>query len=87
VLPEFLFTEPMGGVFFDRECRAAGKNGERISLKGAVIDRERFEGMKEEYYQLRGWDPATGLQKEDTLKSLGLPDVVDDLKKGGLALQ
>jgi aldehyde:ferredoxin oxidoreductase len=87
ILPDFLFSEPMNGVFFDRECRAAGKNGERISLKGSVIDRVRFEEMKAEYYQLRGWDPATGLQKADTLKSLGLPEVAEELKVNGLALE
>lgn len=84
-LPDFLFTEPMNGVFFDRECRAAGKNGERISLKGTVIDRARFEVMKEEYYRLRGWDPITGLQKTVTLNNLGLPDVAEALKVNGLA--
>jgi hypothetical protein len=37
--------------------------------------------MKDEYYTLRGWDPATGIQKESTLSKLGLGDVAKELKK------
>jgi aldehyde:ferredoxin oxidoreductase len=36
--------------------------------------------MKDAYYELRGWDLATGLQKKDTLRSLGLDDIIEHLK-------
>jgi len=49
--------------------------------QGKRLDRERFERMKDEYYALRGWDPATGLQKASTLKNLGMADVAEELKK------
>jgi len=39
--------------------------------KGAVLDRERFEAMKDTYYSLRGWDNA-GRPKPETLERLGL---------------
>jgi aldehyde:ferredoxin oxidoreductase len=32
--------------------------------------------MKSEYYQLRGWDKATGLQTKAKLKELGLQDLL-----------
>ncbi len=84
-LPEFLFTEPMQFVFFNRDCTVAGKDGERISLKGNVIDRRAFERLKDEYYSLRGWDTATGYQKVYTLNTLGLAEVAADLAGRGLA--
>jgi aldehyde:ferredoxin oxidoreductase len=36
--------------------------------------------MKDEYYELRGWDVATGLFKRDTLRALNLPEVIERLK-------
>jgi aldehyde:ferredoxin oxidoreductase len=85
-LPEFLFTEPMKSVFFTRECLAAGKGGERISLRGAVIDRAGFEKLKDEYYTLRGWDVASGLQTAAKLAELKLGDVAEDLKRRGMVV-
>jgi hypothetical protein len=35
--------------------------------------------MKTDYYALRGWDPATGIPKTETLENLGLNDVTEDL--------
>ena len=49
-----------------------------------VIDREGFEDMKTEYYRLRGWAPATGLQRKELLEELGLADMVDEMNKYGL---
>jgi aldehyde:ferredoxin oxidoreductase len=40
--------------------------------------------MKDEYYRIRGWDVATGLQTRQTLESLVLKDVADDLERRGL---
>jgi aldehyde:ferredoxin oxidoreductase len=39
--------------------------------KGEVLDREKFEQMKDAYYALRGWDPE-GKPKQETLEKLGL---------------
>lgn len=39
--------------------------------KGEVLDREKFEAMKDEYYFLRGWD-NDGRPTEKTLENLGL---------------
>jgi aldehyde:ferredoxin oxidoreductase len=39
--------------------------------KGEVLDREKFEQMKDAYYALRGWD-LEGRPKQETLEKLGL---------------
>jgi aldehyde:ferredoxin oxidoreductase len=57
-----------------------GKENEAVSMKGKVVDKARFEAMKKEYYQLRRWDPATGLPTESSLNELGLADTAADLK-------
>jgi aldehyde:ferredoxin oxidoreductase len=36
--------------------------------------------MKDEYYLLRGWNPGTGFQKKDSLRELGLSDLIDPLE-------
>ncbi|MBM4445473.1 MAG: hypothetical protein FJ020_09295 [Chloroflexi bacterium] len=83
-LPEYCFTEPLQYDHLNPDCLVPGKDGQVISRKGAVIERAAFEGMKEEYYRLRGWDPATGLQTRASLERLDLGDVADDLARGGL---
>lgn len=87
ILPDFLFDEPIQFVFFDRNCTAAGKRGERISLKGNVINRGAFERLKDEYYALRGWDAATGYQTIAKLTNLGLTEVAEDLRGRGLVVE
>ncbi|MFO8011036.1 MAG: hypothetical protein R6U89_09530 [Dehalococcoidia bacterium] len=61
-----------------------GRGGELISRKGAVVDRESFERMKDEYYVLRRWDVKTGLQTTGQLKALDLPEMADDMQFRGL---
>jgi aldehyde:ferredoxin oxidoreductase len=61
-----------------------GKDGEVISRKGEVVDRGEFERMMDEYYRLRGWDAATGLQTRAKLVELGLGEVADDLEQRNL---
>ena len=50
-------------------------------MKGRVVDKAQFEAMKKEYYELRKWDPATGLPTEFRLKELGLGDISAELKQ------
>ena len=79
VLPEPYFNTPLETNVQDPECLVPGKNGEVISRKGEVVDRNEFERMQDEYYRLRGWDAATGLQTRKKLEDLGLNEVADDL--------
>jgi aldehyde:ferredoxin oxidoreductase len=63
-----------------------GQNGEVFSKKGQVLDRGEFEKMKDEYYQIRGWDVATGLQTKAKLKELGLGDIAETLQNEKLII-
>jgi aldehyde:ferredoxin oxidoreductase len=47
--------------------------------KGAIIEEDRFEKMKDTYYQKRGWDVKTGVPKRETLEKFGLSGVARDL--------
>ena len=47
-----------------------------VSKKGAVLEIDRFEKVKDEYYALGGWDGQTGLQGRAGLGELGLSDMV-----------
>ena len=86
---EFYFTDKMeeeAGFLglFNPEFMLPGPQGELISRKGAVLERDKFEKMMDEYYLRRGWDVKSGLQKKDTLTALGLSDVVSRLTAKGL---
>ncbi|SPF50504.1 putative Tungsten-containing aldehyde ferredoxin oxidoreductase [Syntrophobacter sp. SbD1] len=47
--------------------------------KGEVMDREKFEQMKDEYYELRGWNKESGVPTRAKLEELGLRDVADEV--------
>lgn len=84
-LEEFNFTIPLkGDTASNPDSIVPGRNGETFSRKGMVVDREPFERMKDEYYEIRGWDVRTGLQKRAWLEELGLGDVAAELEKQGL---
>lgn len=44
----------------------------RGKYEGAVLDRAKFEQMKDEYYTLRGWDLKTGVPTPEKLAELRL---------------
>jgi len=83
-LPDEWHTSPLETHVADPDCLAPGKNGEPISRVGAVVERQAFERMKDEYYQLRGWDVATGRQTEKKLQEMQLDDIADGLRQRGL---
>ena len=83
-LPEEWHTLPLKRGVMDPDCLVPGKDGEITSRVGSVIGRKEFEEMKEEFYRLRCWDPASGLQTRETLERLGLGAVADDLAQRGL---
>jgi len=49
-------------------------------LKGAKLDRTKYDVMLQRYYWKRGWDEC-GIPTKTTLKNLGLEDVAKKLKK------
>lgn len=88
---EFYFTEPMTeepgflGIF-NPEFMLPGPGGELVTRLGAVLDREKFSVMMDEYYAIRGWAVASGLQTAAVLEKVGLGEAVPRLRQaGGLA--
>jgi aldehyde:ferredoxin oxidoreductase len=81
---EYYHQEPLEYLRYNRECQVVGKNSAPASRKGEIVKLEEFEKMKNEYYQLRGWDVTNGLQTREKLEELQLEDVADDLEKSGL---
>jgi aldehyde:ferredoxin oxidoreductase len=83
-LLEHNHEEPLEEVYWSAECLVPGKNGRVDSRKGAVVAKEDFEKLKDDYYQLRGWDVASGLPARAKLEELGLHDLCEPLEQGGL---
>jgi len=59
---------------------------EPIETKIRVLNRETFEGLKDEYYKLRGWEVETGHPTRAKLEELGLKYIADDLKSRGIII-
>ncbi|MDP6179962.1 MAG: aldehyde ferredoxin oxidoreductase C-terminal domain-containing protein, partial [Desulfatiglandales bacterium] len=85
-LPDSDYTLPLKYERGNPEGLVPGEGGEVISRMGAVVDREKFEKVKDEYYQRRGWDIRSGLQTRTKLEELGLSDVADKLEARGLVV-
>ncbi|MBW2086847.1 MAG: aldehyde ferredoxin oxidoreductase C-terminal domain-containing protein, partial [Deltaproteobacteria bacterium] len=83
---EYNFTIGLRGDYGNPNCLVPGKDGEPFSRKGLVVDRDEFEKMKDEYYQIRGWDGPTGLQTRAKLEELNLPEVAEGLAREGLVV-
>jgi aldehyde:ferredoxin oxidoreductase len=82
ILPEYFFNKPAGpDLPHNPDCLVPGKDGEIISRKGSVLSKQEFENMRAEYYELRGWNVATGLQTTAKLMELGLRDIAADLEQ------
>ena len=50
--------------------------------KGEVLDPEKWEGMLDDYYRLRGWN-TNGVPTRDKLNDMGISDVADSLDNSG----
>ncbi len=62
-LPKKFFEEPL----------------QKGQYAGEVLDRDKFEAMKDEYYEIRGWDKETGIPTREKLTELGLEDAAEAL--------
>ncbi|MDY6843974.1 MAG: aldehyde ferredoxin oxidoreductase C-terminal domain-containing protein, partial [Thermodesulfobacteriota bacterium] len=83
---EFNFDEPIETDTLNPQLIVPGRGEEPVSIKGNALDRKKFEEMRKEFYELRGWDGETGLQKVETLQQLDLSDLAQDLQKHGMVL-
>ncbi len=84
VIDNFNFSSPLRGDFGNPKCLVPGKDGDPLARKGMVVERDAFEKLKDEYYAIRGWDVATGLQTKACLERLGLGDLAHSLDREGL---
>ena len=82
-LPDFVFNSPVRTQTINPDVLVPGPDGRPVSRKGMVLDRAKFEEMKREYYQHRGWD-ASGKQTRWKMEELGLADVAHELEASGL---
>jgi aldehyde:ferredoxin oxidoreductase len=49
-------------------------------MKGAKLDKSKYESMLQMYYKKRGWD-SRGIPTKSALAKLGLVDVAQELGK------
>jgi aldehyde:ferredoxin oxidoreductase len=49
--------------------------------KGRIITQDVLEKLKDEYYELRGWDKETGIPLPEKLLELDLPDIAHDTQR------
>lgn len=49
--------------------------------KGRLIQKDKWEKLKDEYYGERGWDRQTAIPSEKKLRELGLGDLIKDLEQ------
>ncbi len=49
-------------------------------FKGEMLEQNHWDKMLDEYYNLHGWDPETGLQTRSGLEGLGMESVLEKLK-------
>jgi aldehyde:ferredoxin oxidoreductase len=78
---DYLYTQP--GIV--DQYLPGRKNGkwDYINTRGRHFEREKFEEFKTRFYKLQGWDTTSGYPTRDSLKSLDLSNVADELEKHG----
>jgi aldehyde:ferredoxin oxidoreductase len=57
------------------------------TFKGSVLDSKKFEQMKNDYYEIRGWDVEKGFPTRKTFENFGLGSVANDLEKAGIEIE
>jgi aldehyde:ferredoxin oxidoreductase len=77
--------DKLAKYLFEKEANATvtGPEGKTIKVK-RKLDHDKFEKLKDAYYEARGWDIATGRPTRKKLEELNLKDVADQLDKDGL---
>ncbi len=85
-LPDFTYSIPLKMTEKNPDCLFPDIGGKTQSRKGAIVNKDKFEQMRSEYYGYRGWDTSSGLQTTSKLKDLDLDDIAEVLKPKGLAI-
>ena len=76
-IADFNFTDPVQSVFMNSDVLVPGGGDIVLNRKGQTLDRKVFKKMRDEFYQLRGWQTETGYPKEEKLHELGLSDLLN----------
>jgi len=50
--------------------------------EGLVTDKDTLDRLLDEYYEMHGWDPRSGIPLAETLNTLGLLDLCKDIEMG-----
>ena len=86
---EYIYNKPFkpdirdyGVPDYKVPCRQNGKWA-FVDVSNRAIDKEKFEGFKTRFYELQGWDPASGFPTAKTLSDLGLDYVAKELDANG----
>jgi aldehyde:ferredoxin oxidoreductase len=68
--------------FYDVEWDDPQDSGgeKRLVVWKAYVDKEKFEALKDRYYDIAGWDVKTGWPTRKKLEELDLKDVADELE-------
>lgn len=75
--PEFNFTDPFTLSIHGTGMSVPGPEAQPVDVTGRILDRDKCTDMLREFYNLRGWDPLTGLPTGETLRKLGMDDIID----------
>ncbi|MFC2006224.1 aldehyde ferredoxin oxidoreductase family protein [Chloroflexota bacterium] len=73
--------DKLGDKFFTKPTKdmpVPGPDGVFVS-QTRTLDREKFERLKDAYYEERGWDVNTGIPTRAKLEELDLKDIADEL--------
>jgi aldehyde:ferredoxin oxidoreductase len=73
---EFNFTEPLGSSSHGRKMLVPGPGDETVDATGKSLDRSRFTRLLKDYYGLRGWNEESGQPQPETLRALGLDELM-----------
>ena len=77
VFPDYIYTTPSRGTLLPmhQDGKWSYSDG-----KGRVLDRAKVEEWKTKFYELEGFNTASGWPKRSTLEGLGLKKVADTLQ-------
>jgi aldehyde:ferredoxin oxidoreductase len=68
---DFNFTDPLPGRP-GMGFMVPGPDENAVDMTGNRLDRDKYKNMLREYYQLRGWDPESGIPRMETIAAMGI---------------
>jgi aldehyde:ferredoxin oxidoreductase len=77
--------QPLVPLEYDNAYLPGKENGkwDYYGYSYRTLDKDSFDLFKTRFYVLQGWDPATGYPTRETLESLEMGYVADELEENG----